>query len=454
MGRVVLARRNGAEEGLNDGHDEGGGHALAADVAYAEEEFAVAHEGIVKVAPDGFGGDEPSLDADIGATQKGGFLGRQQGLLYVGGNAELAGNAILLHGALPELLFAAGEGANEEEQDAEGEQGEQQKAQAKLVEGSIYFIIVADDGHLPVGLSAHIGVEECEFVVGLAVIVLDDAHGASAVPLPADGAVVDEGGHLLHALLLLRGLRACQELSMLCEEEDKGGGIEVPVVECVAQVAGVDVDAIDGYGVARLVVDGHGVGDDLLVEVVVVVRAHPAVLLALAYVVVEAVACVVKLLSGQFQAEDAAVGAQCVRLEEFVASAVIAWAEGDAAALEVGSVLECPGHDAGQRVGIREVALHLLDVALDGALRVLNKSLGDDGLERQLQLGTPFQFVLQQPVGEDILHCGEQLDEQGGDDDYQQRAPLGQEDEESARLAHVRTMLSNGELCPTKLRFF
>lgn len=435
VGRVVLARCDVSEDCLRDGHDECGGNALAAHVANAEEELAVAHEGVVEVAAHGLCRDEPPLDLDVAdALQEHVLLG-QQGLLYVACDAQLARQAFLLQSLLPQFLFAFGKAPYHVEQDAECEEREQQQAIPEPQQRAIDLVVVADDGYLPVRLALHVDIEDG--AVALSPVEVDDFASPFAAWAALDGTVVDERRDELHFLVQAGVVRAGYVLAILGEQEVERGRVDVAVVECVAEVFCVDIDAEHRHRVARELIDGHGIADESLPEVHIVVRPHPAVVVLLHDVAEEAVLRVVERAVGHLQALDAAVGLQGVWFEEPPLVGIIIGDEGDAAALQIRGVLGDLLQDAGHRVGEGQVAFHLHDVALQCVLRVLDDALHDDGLRRQLHLGILLQLVLHQVVRKIVLRTGQQFEHQDRQDDNQQRASVPERPDKVLQPIHA-----------------
>ena len=147
------------------------------------------------------------------------------------------------------------------------------------------------------------------------------------------------------------------------------------------------------------------------------------------------------------QTLDAAVRPQGVRLKQPAFVFVIVWVKGNAATLQVGGVLGYLLYDVEQRVGGGEVVLDLHYVALEGILGIVNYLFYDNGLHRQLQLGTPLQLFLQQVVREVVLRQREQLYEQNGCNNNQQPASFPERLYVFDQITHPSNMPSVAYSC-------
>ena len=95
--RIVYLHRGDTEQRVRLGHDDGRRHALAADVADAEEQFLVADEEVEQVAADLTGWCQRAKDVDVVAFREWWKLLGQHRLLNFPGYLQFAADALLLH---------------------------------------------------------------------------------------------------------------------------------------------------------------------------------------------------------------------------------------------------------------------------------------------------------------------------------------------------------------------
>ena len=87
--------RQGAEQTVRDGHQQGGGHPFAGDVSNAEKQLVAPHVVVVKVAAHILGGNLQPAHIHFGDGGCGGTR-RQQRLLDFAGDGQLVLDMLLL----------------------------------------------------------------------------------------------------------------------------------------------------------------------------------------------------------------------------------------------------------------------------------------------------------------------------------------------------------------------
>ena len=199
MCRIVFARCNVAEERLNDSHDESRRNAFAADIANTEEHLPITDEGIVEITSDSLRRYQSALYSNIiEAVQRRLFLW-QKSLLYVACNTKFACQTFLLQCLVSQFLLVFSKTTDQIEQDAERQQRKQKETVPQFQERAINFIIVANDGYLPMWYAPHIDIEDGT----IAIVCVEVYHFASSLLAltTGNGAIIDERGDILHFLI-------------------------------------------------------------------------------------------------------------------------------------------------------------------------------------------------------------------------------------------------------------
>ena len=338
----------------------------------------------------------------------------QHGLLNAAGHAQLAANTFALHIHCLQLAGATGKSQHDQTEDGQTRQHEYTDVEAHHAQLGVDLTVVTHDADLPVGLALEIGKEHIALIAAGSIAEGGHPTAAALAEGLCDGAVVDDADDLLHGLPtdgLVTGTG--DQLARMGQQEVERRGIEVSVVQRVAQDGDGNVEHKDGGRLLTGVEEGNDIAHHRDAKQAVAIRIGPEGRSGGYALSIASPTGVVVMGTGQLARPDLAKKAIGVGLKQTALRRIIVGDKAETATKESRMSAKHPLHGTKQGVGTRHVALHIPDMAAQRGLRQIEGRLHDDGLRRELRLGTKLQLVGQQAARVIILHGRYQLQQHG-----------------------------------------